>query len=138
MGSRTYTFNDEDGKRIIRKLHKTDGRYWISFKGAYFEVVNGMEMFPWVEDVVSSGSLALFKDLIDDAPNWSGQPLFGGNVGGSQESKGHLTDLKKKGLVETWVDDEDRSLSWVCFTAKGRRFAATIGYEAEEIDALGG
>ena len=75
---------------------------------------------------LTDGSLELFLDLAADAPNWSGQPLFGGNVGGSQASKGHLSDLKKKGLVTT---QEDEGLSWVIFTDAGKALAAKHGVE---------
>lgn len=76
---------------------------------------------------LSPEALALFTDLAKDAGNWSGTPLFGGNVGGSPESKGHLTKLKKAGLVTTCQDEDDRSLSWVSFTPAGKEFAAALG-----------
>jgi hypothetical protein len=72
-------------------------------------------------------SLQLFLDLARDADNWSGTPLFGGNVGGSKESRGNLTHLKRAGLVKTQVDEDDRKCSWVYFTAAGKAFAAEHG-----------
>jgi|GEM_PF-2030259 len=78
---------------------------------------------------LSPEALTLFLALARDAGNWSGTPLFGGNVGGSPESKGHLTKLKRARLVTTFVDYDDRSLSWVQFTAAGRALAAQHGVE---------
>ena len=73
---------------------------------------------------LSAGSMALFVALVEDAPNWSGSPLFGGNVGSGEANKGHLTDLKKKGLVTTW---EDEGNSWVDFTTVGALYALGQG-----------
>lgn len=67
-------------------------------------------------------SLALFLDYAQDAGNWSGTPLVGGNVGGSKEDRGNLTDLKKAGLIQTFVDER---CTWVEFTAAGKAFAGT-------------
>jgi hypothetical protein len=67
---------------------------------------------------LTPGSFALLEALWQDRHNWAGMPLFGGNVGGSPASLGHLTDLKKKGYVTTEVDYEDPSMSWVIFTTK--------------------
>lgn len=78
---------------------------------------------------LTSSSIDLFIALAKDAGNWSGTPLFGGNVGGSNESKGHLTQLKKAGLVTTWQDPDDKKLSWVSFTKEGKAFAAKFGIE---------
>jgi hypothetical protein len=74
---------------------------------------------------LTPGSARLLEALWRDRGNWSGMPLFGGNVGGDPASLGHLTDLKKKGYVETEVDYEDPSLSWVIFTAKTETLFAT-------------
>lgn len=75
---------------------------------------------PTRPEELTEGSWALLVDLVDDAGNWSGMPLFGGNVGGSAESKGHLTHLKKTGYVRTTVDEDDRTLCWVSFEDKTR------------------
>jgi len=72
-----------------------------------------------MEDL-TTGTEQLLRALWADRNNWSGMPLFGGNVGGSPASLGHLTDLKKKGYVTTEVDYDDASLSWVIFTDKAR------------------
>lgn len=76
---------------------------------------------------ITEGSLKLFIELADDAGNWSGTPLFGGNVGGDKASKGHLTHLKRLGLVRTEVDFDDSSCSWVYFTDAGKALAAEHG-----------
>lgn len=68
---------------------------------------------------LSDGARQLLLDLAADAPNWSGTPLFGGNVGGSHVSKGHLTKLKRAGLLVTETDPDDPSLVFVHFTKKG-------------------
>lgn len=75
---------------------------------------------------VTPASLKLFLDLASDAGNWSGQPLFGGNVGNSPADKGNLTHLKKLGLVRTEEDDDDGNV-WVIFTKAGREFARENG-----------
>ena len=79
--------------------------------------------------VLTEGSKALFLALADDAPNWSGTPLFGGNVGGDRSSLGHLTDLKKKGLVETTQDEYDRKCYLVAFTDLGITYGKAYGIE---------
>lgn len=76
---------------------------------------------------LSENSKAFFIALMKDAGNWSGSPLFGGNVGGSQESKGWLTDLKRKGLLITEQDGDNRKCQWVYFTNKGCEYAIELG-----------
>jgi len=78
---------------------------------------------------ISERSKQLFLDYARDAGNWSGTPLVGGNVGGSKEDRGNLTQLKRAGLITTIVDDEDRSLTWVIFTKAGIAFAREHGVE---------
>lgn len=79
--------------------------------------------------VLTEGSKALFLALAEDAPNWSGQPLFGGNVGGDRSSVGHLTDLKKKGLLETTQDEDDSKCCWVHFTDLGIAYGTAYGID---------
>ena len=69
-------------------------------------------------------SKALFKAYAEDAGNWSGTPLVGGNVGGSQEDNGNLTHLKKMELVETF--EYEREI-WINFTDKGKALAKEMG-----------
>lgn len=68
-------------------------------------------------------SLALFLAYAKDAGNWSGTPLVGGNVGGSAEDRGNLTQLKQAGLIRTWNDDG----LWIAFTDAGKALAMEHG-----------
>ena len=52
----------------------------------------------------------------NDRGNWGGTPMVGGNVGGSAEDRGNLTDLKNKGLVATFGSD---GATFVMFTDLG-------------------
>lgn len=76
---------------------------------------------------ITPASLELFLALARDAGNWSGVPLFGGNVGGDPASRGNLTHLKKLGLLTTDVDEDDRRCAWVYFTPAGKALAAEHG-----------
>ena len=69
-------------------------------------------------------SRMLFLEYATDAGNWSGTPMVGGNVGGSKEDRGNLTQLKKAGLLVTFESDGE---IWVSFTAAGRAFAKSFG-----------
>lgn len=69
-------------------------------------------------------SLKLFLAFAKDAVNWSGYPMVGGNVGGSKEDSGNLTDLKKKGLITTHWDE---GCDWVTFTPAGVALALEHG-----------
>lgn len=73
-------------------------------------------------------SLALFLAYAADAGNWSGTPLVGGNVGGSQEDCGNLTHLKKAGLIKTMQSD---GLAWIEFTELGKARARWHGVEIQ-------
>jgi hypothetical protein len=77
-------------------------------------------------DAITPRSLELFLAYARDAGNWSGTPLVGGNVcvGGEREDRGNLTQLKRAGLLTTFVDDGN---AWVSFTAAGERLAAEHG-----------
>lgn len=66
--------------------------------------------------ILTPPSHQLFYQLVQDSFNWSGTPLFDG----TQQEKGNLTDLKKKGLVTTWKEE---GCLWVDFTNEGRAFA---------------
>lgn len=80
---------------------------------------------------LSTGAHELFIALWKDADNWSGTPLFGGNVGGDAESKGYLTKLKKAKLLTTQVDDERKDCSWVTFTELGKALAEELKLDAK-------
>lgn len=75
---------------------------------------------------ITEQSKALFLAYAKDAGNWSGQPLVGGNVGGSKEDRGNLTQLKKAGLITTEIDD---GCTWLLFTEAGIAFAADHGFD---------
>jgi hypothetical protein len=78
-----------------------------------------------IEDIkVTDLSKALFVAYANDAGNWSGNPLVGGNVGGSKEDRGNLTQLKKQGLITT---HRDEGCDWISFTPLGRAYAASLG-----------
>ena len=64
---------------------------------------------------LTPASAELLCEYADDAGNWSGMPLVGGNVGGTKEDRGNLTDLKVKGFIHTFEDIDDDGTSWVVF-----------------------
>ena len=72
-------------------------------------------------------SLDLFLGFAEDAPNWSGSPL----VTVTPQQRGNLADLKKKGLLTTW-EDEDGCV-FVNFTEAGIAFAVEHGFEARDL-----
>jgi hypothetical protein len=65
-------------------------------------------------------SITLFFLYRADAPNWGGTPPVGSVGGNISAQRGNLTQLKKFGLVETFVHDGE---TFVRFTAKGEAFA---------------
>lgn len=73
---------------------------------------------------ITEQSKQLFIAYANDAGNWNGTPLVGGNVGGSKEDRGNLTQLKRAGLIETDVEDGD---TWVFFSDAGKQYAADLG-----------
>jgi hypothetical protein len=75
---------------------------------------------------ITAESLRVFLAYANDAGNWNGQPLVGGNVGGDKEERGNLTQLKRAGLIRTEVEDGD---TWLSFTPAGREFALENGVE---------
>jgi hypothetical protein len=77
-----------------------------------------------IEVGITYTSFEVFMAYAKDAGNWSGTPLVGGNVGGSKEERGNLTQLKKVGLITTDVDD---GLTWIYFTDAGKKFATEMG-----------
>jgi len=74
---------------------------------------------------ITEQSLKLFLEYAEDSDNWSGYPLVGGNVGGSKEDRGNLTQLKRAGLITTWNDDG----TWISFTDAGKALALEHGIE---------
>lgn len=73
---------------------------------------------------ITETSLNVFLAYARDAGNWSGQPMVGGNVGGSKAERGNLTQLKQAGLITTQVDD---GCTWINFTDAGKALAAAHG-----------
>ena len=63
---------------------------------------------------LTPASAELLCEYADDAGNWSGMPLVGGNVGGTKKDRGNLTDLKVKGFIHTFEDGRQGS-TWVVF-----------------------
>jgi len=76
---------------------------------------------------LTPASLDLFRSFCEDAPNWSGSPL----VTVTASEKGNLTDLKSKGLLDTFLEDD--GCSFVVFTDKGREFATTLGFDPQNL-----
>jgi hypothetical protein len=75
---------------------------------------------------ITETSKQLFIAYAKDACNWSGQPLVGGNVGGTKEERGNLTQLKQAGLIVTFVEEGH---TWLDFTEAGRKYAEELGIE---------
>lgn len=74
---------------------------------------------------ITDRSKELFIAYAEDADNWGGTPLVGGNVGGSKEDRGNLTQLKLADLLTTFDDGE--GCIWIEFTPKGLEYAAALG-----------
>lgn len=73
---------------------------------------------------LSDGAMGLFLRLANDAGNWSGTPLVDGLT---PEEKGYLTDLKKKGLLDT--EEHERGCVFAFFSDLGYRIARASGVE---------
>ncbi len=71
---------------------------------------------------ITDASLALFLSLADDAANWSGTPP----AWVSKEERGNLTQLKRAGLLTTFVDEGD---PFATFTPTGVTLAAEHGFD---------
>lgn len=71
---------------------------------------------------LTPASLELFKSLADDAANWSGTPP----AWVTKEERGNLTQLKRAGLLTTFVDEGD---PFAEFTAAGVALAAEHGID---------
>jgi hypothetical protein len=77
---------------------------------------------------ITEQSKALFIAYAKDARNWSGTPMVGGNVSGTKQDRGNLTQLKRAGLVTTF--DEARC-TYLSFTPAGIEYAASLGIEVQ-------
>ena len=61
-------------------------------------------------------------------------PLVGGNVIISEQvDKGNLTHLKKLGLVETQVFEDDPRCTWLMFTQAGKKYAEELGFDTSDL-----
>lgn len=72
---------------------------------------------------ITEKSLEVFVMYARDAGNWSGTPCVGGNVGGSKEERGNLTQLKQANLIVTWSDE---GCTWIRFTESGKAVAKEL------------
>lgn len=75
---------------------------------------------------LTDASLELFLAYARDAANWDGRPPIGENVDSSRESQGHITQMKKAGLITT---ERQGPWSLIVFTDAGRALAAEHGVE---------
>ena len=73
---------------------------------------------------ITETSLALFLEYAEDASNWNGMPLVGGNVSSGPAERGNLTQLKVAGLIETFKEEGH---IWLDFTDAGKALAAEHG-----------
>ena len=78
------------------------------------------------ETGLTNESDKFFRELAEDAVNWNGSPLLDGNVRTNKALRGNVTDLKKKGLITTELDEGN---TWVYFTDKGRELAEDLGID---------
>lgn len=78
---------------------------------------------------ITDKSKGLFIAYANDAVNWSGTPLVGGNVADTKEDRGNLTQLKKAGLITTCTDEGH---IWLDFTAAGKAYARQLGFNISE------
>lgn len=78
---------------------------------------------------LTKGSQELFIGLVEEAGDWSGEPLL---VLTAAE-RGHLTDLKVKGLVKTYADRAYGNV-FASFTDLGREVARSLGWEWDAED----
>jgi hypothetical protein len=85
------------------------------------EMLNGL--LNKIEASITPTSKKVFKDYADDAGNWSGQPLVGGNVTSGKKERGNLTQLKIAGLIKTFESDGHM---WLTFTENGYHYACSL------------
>lgn len=74
-------------------------------------------------------SRELFLAYAKDAGNWSGTPMIGGNVVGSKEDRGNITQLKRAGLIRTFRSEGN---DFIEFTEAGKSYAREFGIEIRE------
>jgi hypothetical protein len=77
---------------------------------------------------LSEKCLSLFIAYAQDAGNWDGLPVIGGNINSTLENNGYLGDLVKKGYIETeWFE----SGQFIRFTNKGKELAEENGISSK-------
>lgn len=81
---------------------------------------------------LTPASLELFLAYAEDAGNWSGNPWVDGNVSLDAAGRGNLTDLKRKGLLQTFDDGE--GAMYIEFTDAGKTLAAAHGIDLSWIN----
>jgi hypothetical protein len=79
------------------------------------------------EHPITTESLELFLRYARDAPHWSGTPLVDGGASG----RGNLTQLKRAGLLETFLHEGD---AFIQFTPAGKNLATQHGIEIDDGD----
>ena len=77
---------------------------------------------------LTAKSEALFLLYARNAGNWGGSPLWDEQGIATKSDLGNLTDLKKKGLLDT-DEDDGRGDIFIHFTADGIALAAEHGIE---------
>ncbi len=70
----------------------------------------------------------LFWAYANDAGNWSGSPMVGGNVNHKKAHDGLLSSLKTKGYIYTEKDTDNPRITWMHFTSKGEKLCEEIGF----------
>lgn len=81
---------------------------------------------------LTENSMKLFKELVEAASNWSGQPLYNEDGSATKSTNAWLTDLKKKGLVTTSEDEiqsiegKKQKVQYVSFTKAGYELAKEV------------
>lgn len=86
---------------------------------------------PLITPTLTADSLRLFKDIANDAGNWGGTPMVGGNVCTTKADLGNLTDLKKHGLLSTFESD---GCYFIDFTPAGLALAFVHGIQIRQAD----
>lgn len=71
---------------------------------------------------ITDQSKAVFASYAEDAGNWNGYPL----ISGDKAERGNLTQLKRAGLITTWVDE---GCAFMSFTDAGVAYAAELGIQ---------
>ncbi len=82
---------------------------------------------------LTEASHELFMDYAKDAGNWSGNPwVSDGNVECGPKRRGNLSDLVKKGLIET--EEYEPGEYYVIFTRIGKMYAKANGEDLSWIE----